>query len=157
MNVISRTMWLLVFCCVAFAANDTNTTSGLTSKGPGLALHGYDAVAFFTEHRAVEGTARHAVVYNEATYRFSSEENRAAFARNPEKYVPQFGGFCAYGVSVGAKFDGDPRYWKIVGGKLYVNLNGDIQQTWLKDVSGNIHKAEKAWGKIAAKPAAALK
>ena len=71
-----------------------------------------------------------------------------AFKANPAKYVPAYGGYCAFGVSVGAKFDGDPRYWKIVDGKLYLNLNEKIQKMWLKDVPGNINKAEKSWTKI---------
>jgi hypothetical protein len=80
--------------------------------------------------------------------RFASAENRKTFEANPDKYVPAYVGFCAFGVSVGAKFDGDPRYWKIVDGQLYLNLNEDIQKTWLEDVPGNIEKANKAWKRI---------
>ena len=62
--------------------------------------------------------------------------------------MPPYGGFCAFGVSVGAKFDGDPRLWKIVDGKLYLSLNEEIQQTWLKDIPGNNSKANEAWKRI---------
>ena len=125
-----------------------NTYEGLTLAGPGLAIHGYDAVAFFSDGVAKLGSATHSSVHDGATYRFSSVENLKAFEKNPKRYAPQFGGFCAFGVSVGAKFDGDPNLWRIVDGKLYFNLNYDIQKNWLKDIDGNIKKAEKNWRKI---------
>jgi hypothetical protein len=71
-----------------------------------------------------------------------------AFKAHPERYVPQYGGFCAFGVSVGAKFDGDPQLWKIVDGKLYLNLNPDIQEQWEKDIPSHIGKADKHWPAI---------
>jgi YHS domain-containing protein len=134
---------------IAFAAGpDVNTTIGMTAAKAPLAAHGYDPVAFFTQNRAVLGNAAHSAVHNGAAYRFSSEANQRKFERNPEAYAPQYGGFCAFGVSVGAKFDGDPRLFRVVDGKLYFNLNPDIQQSWLKDVPGNIQKADGHWTKI---------
>jgi len=135
----------------AYAAAETNITSGLTLKGPGLAMHGYDVVAYFTEGQPTRGVAAHSTVYKEATYRFSNADHLAAFEKNPEKYVPQYGGYCAFGVSVGAKFDGDPLLWKIVDGKLYLNLNEEIQATWKKDIPGNVTKANRNWKEIASK------
>jgi len=132
----------------ALAEAEINVAPGLTLKGPGVAVHGYDPVAYFTAGKPVQGVAEHSIVHSGATYRFANADNLKAFKANPEKFVPAFGGYCAYGVSVGAKFDGDPRYWKIVDGKLYLNLNKEIQKTWLKDVPGNIEKAEKTWTKI---------
>ena len=132
----------------AYAVSEINVAPGKTLAGPGIAVHGYDTVAYFTEGKPVQGSAEHSVVHAGATYRFASADNMKAFQANPAKYVPAYGGFCAYGVAVGAKFDGDPRYWKIVDGKLYLNLNKKIQDTWLKDVPGNIGKAEKSWTKI---------
>lgn len=132
----------------AFAIAEINIAPGRTLAGPGVAVHGYDTVAYFAEGKPVQGSAKFSKVYNNATYRFASAENLKAFEANPDKYVPAFGGFCAFGVSVGAKFDGDPRYWKIVDGQLYLNLNEDIQKTWLEDVPGNIEKANKAWKRI---------
>jgi predicted pyridoxine 5'-phosphate oxidase superfamily flavin-nucleotide-binding protein len=84
------------------------------------------------------------------TYRFVSQANLDAFKANPAKYEPAYGGFCAYGAALGKKFDGDPRYWKIVDGRLYLNLNGDIQTEWSKDISGT--KADTNWGRIQAVP-----
>lgn len=141
----------------ALAGVETNTSGGLTVQGAPLAVHGYDTVAYFTEGRPVVGSAKHATVYKEATYRFASAENLARFKKDPEAYAPAFGGYCAYGVAVGAKFDGDPRKWKIVDGKLYLNLNEDIQATWKKDIPGNIKKAGTNWTKIVNKTPSELK
>lgn len=132
----------------AAAAWEVNLSSGKTIQGYGLAVHGYDPVAYFTEGAPVLGSAKFSTVHEEATYRFANQENLDRFKRDPAKYVPEYGGYCAYGVSVGAKFDGDPHYWKIVDGRLYLNLNEDIQNTWQKDVPGNIAKAETVWTKI---------
>lgn len=136
---------------VANAGTETNVSRGLTTKGPGLAVHGYDVVAYFEKGQPEVGRAKHSTVYNGATYRFSSEAALDTFEENPEKYVPQYGGYCAYGVAVGAKFDGDPRLWRIVDGKLYLNLNEDIQETWEKDVPGYIKKGDRNWKNIASR------
>jgi len=135
----------------ALAGSETNVSSGFTVKGPGLAVHGYDVVAYFTKGQPTIGRAKHSTVYKDATYRFASEEHLEAFEDDPEKYQPQYGGYCAYGVAVGAKFDGDPLLWRIVAGKLYLNLNEEIQATWKKDIPGHIKKADGNWTKIAKK------
>jgi hypothetical protein len=131
----------------------TNVTSGKTLVGgkpaPGLALHGYDAVAYFNRGKPIAGHADIALANEDATYRFASKSNLDAFAANPARYKPQFGGFCAFGASVGAKFDGDPTVWKIVDGKLYLNLDTGIQKEWVKDIPGNIQKADTNWKTLA--------
>lgn len=131
----------------------TNITSGKVlvagKPAPGIALHGYDAVAYFNGGKPAIGNAQFATVHDDATYRFSSKANLDAFEADPAHYMPQFGGYCAFGVSVGAKFDGDPLMWRIVDGKLYVNLGTDIQQEWLKDIPSNIRKAEANWRTLA--------
>jgi YHS domain-containing protein len=120
--------------------------------GPGLAAHGYDAVAFLADGKAEVGSDTYAVAHAGGTYRFTSKAHLDQFKSDPDKYVPAYGGFCAYGAALGKKFDGDPRYWKIVGGKLYLNLNGDIQAEWSKDIPGNIAKADKNWARIHGTP-----
>jgi len=135
----------------AMAVAETNVSSGLTLKGEALAVHGYDVVAYFTKGKPVRGRAEHSTVFKSATYRFASKEHLEAFEKDPARYAPQFGGYCAYGVAVGAKFDGDPHLWRIVDGKLYFNLNEEIQQTWEKDIPGNITKANRNWVEIADK------
>ncbi|ANM32169.1 hypothetical protein ABI59_09270 [Acidobacteria bacterium Mor1] len=141
---------------VAHGAEEINVSGGLTGAGAPLAMHGYDPVAYFTDGVAMIGSAKHSVKRDGAAYRFVSEANKRRFEKNPARYQPQFGGFCAYGVSVGKKFDGDPRVWKIVDGKLYFNLNPDIKATWLQDTAGNLRKADKNWPRIQSKPASAL-
>lgn len=127
----------------------TNITTGKVlvagKPAPGLAIHGYDAVAFFTQGKPTVGDATHSVVHLDGTYRLASKANLEAFKANPARHAPQYGGFCAFGVSVGAKFDGDPTKWRIVNDKLYLNLDTAIQQEWTKDIPGNIAKAEKNW------------
>lgn len=132
----------------ALAVDEVNVSTGATSTGPGLAVHGYDVVAYFTQGRPTIGSYKHAVAHEGATYRFASQANLDAFKANPEKYAPAFGGFCAFGTSVGKKFDGDPLRWRIVDGRLFLNLNADIQRTWLEDVAGNIAKADENWRRI---------
>ena len=133
----------------AHAIDEINVSRGATLAGPGLAAHGYDVVAFFTEGKPRIGSDAYAVAHGGGTYRFVSRANLETFkADRSNKYEPAYGGFCAYGVALGKKFDGDPRYWKIVDGRLYLNLNGDIQTEWSKDISGNITKADANWARI---------
>ena len=87
-------------------------------------------------------------VHNGATYRFVSEQNRDTFKKNPDQYLPQYGGFCAFGAAMGVKVDGDPDLWKIVDNKLYLNLAPSIQERWVKDISGNIKTADENWVKL---------
>ncbi len=145
----------------AFAGPEVNTSTGIvTADGkpaPGLAVHGYDVVAYFTENKPVKGDAKFALIHGAATYRFANQSHLNTFKADPAKYLPAYGGFCAYGVSVSAKFDGDPEKWKIVDGKLYLNLDSGIQQEWLKDVPGNIKKAEAIWPGIKDKAPADIK
>lgn len=122
----------------------------------GVALHGFDPVAYFSDERPLKGKSEHAAQWNGATYKFASIANRDTFLRDPAKYAPQFGGYCAYGAALGKKFDGDPHLWKIVGGKLYFNLNAEASKLWHQDIPGNIHKAEASWPRIRSKAAAEL-
>ena len=137
----------------AMAGPEVNTSTGIVlvdgKPAPGLAVHGYDVVAYFKQGRPVKGSAKFAAVHGEGTYRFATAANRDAFKAAPAKYAPAYGGYCAYGVSVGAKFDGDPRQWKIVDGRLYLNLDAQIASLFAKDVPGAIAKAEVNWRKIA--------
>ncbi len=122
----------------------TKTKINKTTLG-NLALKGYDPVAYFKEGRAVEGRREFSHEWADATWRFSSAANRDAFAREPEKYAPQYGGYCAWGISQAKFFDGDPRLWRIVNGKLYVNYNEEIEKTWEQDIPGFIAKADGHW------------
>lgn len=145
--LLASALGLSVFSGPALAADEHNTSRGATLAGPGLAAHGYDVVSFFGGEPVV-GTDKFALAHDGATYRFANQSNLDAFKADPSRYEPAFGGYCAYGAVLSKKFDGDPRFWKVVDGRLYLNLNGDIQAKWSEDVSGNIKKAETNWTKI---------
>ena len=102
----------------------------------GNAIKGYDVVAYFTDGKPVEGSGDHEFEWNGATWRFASAQHRNLFAKDPAKYAPQYGGFCAFGVSRGYAVGIDPAAWKIVDGKLYLNYNRDVQTEWVKDIPG---------------------
>ncbi len=139
------------------SAYEVNMSTGMTLVGAPLAMHGYDPVAYFTEGRARVGKAAFSSKHGNAAYRFVSKANKEKFEQNPQRYVPQYGGYCAFGVAVGAKFDGDPTLFRIVDDKLYLNLNPDIQATWEKDIAGNIVKADGNWTQIRDKAPSELK
>lgn len=139
---------LLAVTTSALAADEHNTVPGLTALGAPLGLHGVDPVAFIELGNRIEGSARFAAKHDGVAYYFASEENLTRFRKNPAKYMPANGGFCTYGVSVGKKFDGDPRYAAVVDGTLYVFLNEEIFNLFQKDRSGTIQKARRQWKKI---------
>lgn len=131
----------------AFAAGlDVNTTV------TGLALRGYDPVSYFANKKPIMGDFTITAEYNGATYRFSSEAHKAMFEKDPAKYVPQYGGFCAFGTSQGYKVDGDPNVWKVVDDKLYLNLAPAVAERWVKDIPGYVKSADKNWSSIKDKP-----
>ncbi len=128
----------------ALAANDRIYT-GLVS---GVAVGGYDAVAYFTEKKPVRGskdiTAKHAGV----TWRFASNANRDAFVADPGRYAPQYGGYCAWAVANGYTAKGDPNAWSVVDGKLYLNFSKSVRRQWSKDIPGNISKGDANWPSV---------
>ncbi len=115
------------------------------NNAPGVTLKGYDPVAYFAEGKPVKGSGEYVYQWMGATWHFSSAEHRDLFAKDPEKYAPQYGGYCAYAVSLGSTSDVDPHAWKIVNGKLYLNLNPDVAKIWSQDIPGNITKADRNW------------
>lgn len=117
----------------------------VNKSSAGLALRGYDSVAYFREGAAVQGRAEFAHEWNGALWRFKSAENRAAFAREPEAFAPQYGGYCSYAVAHGYTADADPQAWKVVGGKLYLNYNADVRKLWEQDIPGFLQKGEQNW------------
>ena len=114
----------------------------------GIAIDGSDPVAYFTEGRPVAGKADLTHDWMGVSWRFSSEENRAAFAANPEGYAPQYGGYCAYAVSEGYTASIVPEAWKIVDGKLYLNYSRRIQRRWERDIPGRIAAADANWPSV---------
>jgi YHS domain-containing protein len=114
----------------------------------GIAIKGYDSVAYFDQSKPVKGSAKFQFVWNGAKWQFATAAHRDAFAKEPAKYAPQYGGYCAFGVSQGHAVPVDPEAWKIVDGKLYLNYNKDIQKEWFKDIPGHINEANENWPKL---------
>jgi YHS domain-containing protein len=141
---------------VAVASSTLAAGVEINASSTGLALQGYDPVAYFTVGEPAKGSYKIATVHNDATYRFVSEENKATFEANPEAYTPAYGGYCAFGAAMGFKFDGDPTHWKIVDNTLYLNLSKDIQARWEGDIPGFIDRADTNWTDIADKEPSAL-
>lgn len=111
----------------------------------GKAIKGYDPVAFFTESRPVKGQDSLIYVWNGAKWEFSSRANLDRFRAEPEKYAPQYGGYCAYGTSQGHKASTQVDTWSVVDGKLYFNYNEKVKEIWVKDRAGLIMKADQQW------------
>jgi len=117
--------------------------NNLDSKG--VILDGYDPVAFFTDNKPVKGDPANYFTYQDATYYFANPEHLKLFQDNPEKYKPQFGGWCAYAVSLGRVAPIDVSTFSIVDGRLVLQHNNRAVNGWNKDVSGNLQKADKYW------------
>jgi YHS domain-containing protein len=131
----------LAFAAPALARSPDIYTGFLSSTAVG----GYDPVAYFTDGKPVPGNRDITFTWKGATWRFVSEKNRDLFKQKPEAYAPQYGGYCAWAVSRNYTAKGDPKYWKVVGGKLYLNYDAGVQKDWEKDVPGNIAKGDKNW------------
>lgn len=122
----------------AFAAEEVNINDG-------YAVHGYDVVAYFKKGEPTPGVDEFTAEHDGATYRFASAENLEAFQAEPASYAPAYGGYCAFGTAMGRKFDGDPYAWKIVDGKLYLNVNQTVQERWETDIPGFVKGADNNW------------
>ena len=121
---------------------------GMSVDANDLAIKGYDPVAYFTDNGPAQGKAEYSATYNNAIYHFVNAANRDQFKADPEAYAPQYGGYCAFGVAMGKKFETDPEAWKIEGGKLYLNLDKSVQKRWLSDTQGFIQDANTNWTTI---------
>lgn len=115
----------------------------VTSKG--IAINGYDPVAYFVQGEPVAGLEEHSAMWKRARWYFSSAENRALFVADPEKYAPQYGGYCAYAVSRGYTATTVPEAWTITDGKLYLNFSLGVRDLWRRDMEENISRADKNW------------
>lgn len=114
----------------------------------GTAVGGYDPVAYFKQGRPVKGSSSYSTQWKGATWRFATPENLAAFKADPEAYAPQYGGYCAWAVSQGYTAKGDPNQWTIHDGKLYLNYDAGVRETWSRDIPGNIAKANANWPQV---------
>ncbi|MCZ6859401.1 MAG: YHS domain-containing (seleno)protein, partial [Alphaproteobacteria bacterium] len=110
-----------------------------------VALHGYDTVAYFTEGKPMKGSAEFEKVWQDARWQFASATNRDLFKANPDRYAPQYGGYCSGGLSVGEFADVDPSAWTIVDGKLYLTKNKDLRDAWRKAPEAHVANANYNW------------
>ncbi|WP_069299304.1 YHS domain-containing (seleno)protein [Neptunicoccus sediminis] len=110
-----------------------------------VAIDGSDAVAYFSAGKPVAGSPDHAVEWNGATWLFSSAQNAAIFADAPERYAPQYGGYCAFAMANGYIAPTVPEAWSIVDGKLYLNYSLSVRERWQSDTAGHIEKGDRNW------------
>jgi YHS domain-containing protein len=135
-----------IMVLVASVASASAFAQDFSHSTPGIS--GYDPVAYFTDGKPIRGSGFHVTVVDGVTYAFTNDEHQKMFEANPQKYLPAYGGYCAYGVGVGKKFVADPEVWRIVEGKLYLNLDKSIQQKWEKDIPGYIKNGDANWATI---------
>ncbi len=109
------------------------------------AIKGFDPVAFFVESKAVLGVKEFAYDWKNATWHFATKKNKDLFVANPEKYAPQYGGYCAYGIADGHKAPTETNTWTVVDNKLYFNYNLQVKKEWSKDQLNLIKKADELW------------
>jgi YHS domain-containing protein len=138
---------LSVFIFLAACSSSGKKGAEIFQKN-GVAIGGYDPVAFFTEGKPVKGTATYTAKWKDANWQFASQANLDSFTNAPEKYAPQYGGYCAYGTADGHKAPTEAETWTVLNGKLYFNYNQDVKATWDKDRPKYIHRANTNWEKI---------
>jgi YHS domain-containing protein len=140
----AATLALLIVSLMMVALAGDKADS-INKNSAGVALKGYDAVAYFAEGKAVKGNKEFQYDWMGAKWLFASAANRDQFAKDPAKYAPQFGGYCAWAVSNNYTYDADPEIWKIVNGKLYLNYNQLARFRWERDIPGRIKLGEQNW------------
>jgi len=114
----------------------------------GKAIRGYDPVAFFNQSKPIMGSDSLSYTWQDVTWMFATKENKELFQATPEKYAPQYGGYCAYGTSQGHKAPTQVDTWTVLDGKLYFNYNKKVQESWNKNQQALIRKADQAWPEI---------
>jgi YHS domain-containing protein len=132
-------------CASAFAAGPINLSAD------GVAASGHDVVAYFSADKPTPGSKQFSATHKGAMYVFANAENLKTFTANPDKYVPQYGGYCAFAAAFGKQAPANPNNFKVVDGKLYLNLNDDVQKKWNADTNALIGKADALWAQSVAK------
>jgi hypothetical protein len=135
----------LILPFVSLLALPAHAASPEIFNTDGVAIHGYDPVAYFTEGAAVDGSNEHELKWMGATWRFSTASNMATFETDPHAYAPQYGGYCAYAMAKGAVATTVPEAWTIHEGKLYLNFSTGVRGLWRADIPGFIAAADGFW------------
>ena len=139
MRAIVRVLFVFLLLSAPLLAADLVNLSG------NVAVGGYDPVAFFTDAKALKGNPAISTTHHGATYYFASQEHRKLFQQSPERYVPQYGGYCAYGTSRGVLAPVDISTWQVRDGKLYLNHDASVRERFDADFDGNVTKADANW------------
>lgn len=137
-TIIASLLWMMTQ--TSFAADEI-----YTGRFSNTAAGGYDVVSFFNAEQPTKGQKKFSVNYKGTSWQFASEENKLAFESEPERYAPQYGGYCAYAVALNEVAKGSPRYWDIHDGKLYFSLNKKYQRIWQNDKENLITMADMFW------------
>ena len=157
---MTRTLMIALSACIAtslpIAAAATVDPGRHVNVKDGTALHGYDAVAYVERRAAVKGSPAYAATYQGVRYQFADAADKAKFDAAPARFVPAYGGFCAYGVAQGFKIDVDPEAFSVVNDRLYLNVSKSVRATWSKDVSGYVRKADANWDRVKEKKSGVL-
>ena len=143
-RAMALTAFIISVALAAIPAAAKDEDPVFTARG-NLAIRGYDPVAYFTDGQPVKGRKEFTLGWQGADWRFASDENRDLFAADPEKYAPQYGGYCAWAVSRNYTAPTDPDAFTLVDGKLYLNYNKKVMEQWLEDRDANIDSADENW------------
>lgn len=149
-NTVTKPSFLAIFVCVLLfvAAVAAEPQPSVNKGADGVAIKGYDVVAYFTDGRPTPGKADYTHAWQDATWQFANAKHRDLFAADPEKYAPQFGGHCAMALTNNVVLEVDPEAWTITDGKLYLNFSMKGRDMFREDLAGNIKKSEANWAKI---------
>lgn len=150
---MERVMWCLAFVLVAAGAAGSGTVEAQQQRPNldelGVAIEGYDPVAYFVEGRAREGSPNLVYMHEGSTYRFASAENRELFTKDPERYAPAYGGWCAYAMADGTYAPIDPEAWVIHNDRLYLNFSRRINRRFEDAINSYIENADREWRTLA--------
>lgn len=146
-TISSRAHWRFAAALLLAAAGAAVSVAnaGEFFERDGAAIRGHDPVAYFKDGKPVKGSAEHRVEHKGSVFLFSTKANHDAFVAEPDRYAPQYGGYCAFGMSGGYKAAIDPAAFTVRDGKLYLNYNRDVQKQWSADVPGHVTKADRNW------------
>ena len=145
---IKTIFFIVLALAFSFACTKRGPVSPVNVTADGVAIKGYDPVAYFTDKRPVRGLSEFEYLWHGAKWRFSSAAHREMFRQSPDRYAPRYGGYCAYAVSQGKVADIDPDSWTVFDDRLYLNLNPDVKKLWEKDMREYIRKADENWPRV---------
>jgi YHS domain-containing protein len=146
--VMAAAIRILAFIALVFSAGTARAEKPEIFADKGVAINGYDPVAYFTEKKPVKGNPKFSLDWKGAKWLFASAANRDTFKADPAKYTPQYGGYCAFGASEGYAVKTEPDAWTVHDGKLYLNYNTTVRTKWSEDIPGRIKRGNANWPAI---------